>query len=376
MDKNKIKNQCIKLISKFGENINQKIKNISAKAGQYYVPKKLYQERNLRSNRVLIPWRTVLKNNITFEQLESFEGGVVVEFLNNDFFETKYEANPLFNKLKNLLGSDDTVSSIISIHSEGGDTSSKLPLYCYEKLLNNTKVKYKNKTIKINEDNYKDYIIKQNHSVGKGNNIWSGFLFFSIKGGQHKAYESHTGKGLTLFNPACEYANENVSTDISLVLLYFMFLSVTAKDIKSNGIDKNIFDQTFTDLKMALKESVYDSKIYKGNLLDYCQNHISCNIEKNRLVDPIQLKPISINNFNIKYRKNNSLDLTHNEAVAYEKYYWDKKHNCLLSPARPSNLFWSFHLSNMMQQNFSLKEYFKNEENIYIKRQKLIKRLQ
>ncbi len=374
MNKNKIKNKAIRLIAIFGNNIQTKISNVCGKVGPYYVPKELFQKRTPRSKRALIPWKTVLNNNITLEQLNTFENGVVVEFLNNDFFDKKNESNKTFRQLKELLGSDDNVSSIISIHSEGGTSSSSVQRICFNELLNNTKVTYKNKTIIINKDNYKDYLIKQNRSGATGNDTWSGFLYFSVKGGQQDTIESHKNQSLTLFNPACEYANANVSTDITLVLLYFAYKSITKKDLKLYHINEKDFDDVFNDIKSALKESVYNSSSYKGNLLDYCEKHISCQAESNNLVDPIQLNIINIGDFNTKNGENR-IDLTHDEAVLNEKYYWDKEQKCILSPARPTNLFWSFHLSNMMQQNFSLKEYFENEKKIYIKRQELIKRL-
>ena len=51
------------------------------KTGRYSVPEKLFQKRTSRQNRVLIPWKTIEQNNITIEQLETFYGGVCVEFV-------------------------------------------------------------------------------------------------------------------------------------------------------------------------------------------------------------------------------------------------------------------------------------------------------
>jgi hypothetical protein len=62
------------------------------------------------------------------------------------------------------------------------------------------------------------------------------------------------------------------------------------------------------------------------------------------------------------------LDFTHDEAVNKEKFYFDNSKKCILTPTRPNNIFWSKHLSNMMQQNFSLDEYFKHQEEIVAKR--------
>ena len=90
------------------------------------------------------------------------------------------------------------------------------------------------------------------------------------------------------------------------------------------------------------------------------------------LVDPIQLKRINIKHFDISERTADSIDFTHGEAVIYQRYYWDKAKNCILSPARPTNVFWSFHLSNMMQQDYSLEDYFKYEEERFKSRQRLL----
>ncbi len=303
MNKNIIKNNAIRLISRFGDNIQTKLVNVCGKVGSYYVPIELFQKRTARNKRVLIPWKTILNNNITLEQLNTFENGVVVEFLNNDFFDKRNESNKTFRQLKELLGSDDNVSSIISIHSEGGTSSSSVQRICFNQLLNNTKVKYKNNTITINKDNYKDYLIQQNRSGGTGNDTWSGFLYFSIKGGQQDTIESHKNQSLTLFNPACEYANTNVSTDITLVLLYFAYKSITKEDLKVYNICEKVFDDVFDNIKSALKESIYNSSSYNGNLLDYCEKHISCQAESDNLLDPIQLNIISIRDFNTKKRR-------------------------------------------------------------------------
>ena len=168
MDKNKVKNDAIKLISKFGDKINAKFSNVSGKTGQYYVPHELFQKRTSRTNRILIPWKTVLKNNITLDQLKTCKGGVTVEFLNNDYFNTDYESNPTYKQLKELIGSNDIVSSIISIRSEEGASSSNIQRACFEKLLNNTEVKYNNQIIKINKSNYKKYLLKKINSGSKG----------------------------------------------------------------------------------------------------------------------------------------------------------------------------------------------------------------
>lgn len=374
MDKIKLRNRTFKFLGNFGNGIKTKFSNICSKTGMYSVPKELFQKRCPRKNRALISWEAVVKNNITLEQLETFEGGVVVEFINNDFFNCENQKNELFNILKQRIGSDENVSSIISIRSENGTSSSAVQRLAFKNLINDTKIIYKDKEIIINEDNYKDYAIKQDiKRKGQGNETWSGFLFISIKGGQQDKIETHQGEELTLFNPACEYASEDVCYDIDLVMSYFALKSIKRDELIEENIKLlNEYDFLVNELERSLESIYYDNESYSGNLLDFAKNHYSLSLKPGQLTDPIQLTRIEIDKFNISSREENSIDFTHEEAVIYEKYYWDNCKKCLLSPARPTNVFWSYHLSNMMQQNYDLINYFDYEKERFENRQKLI----
>lgn len=376
MDKNKIRLESRKFLENFGNNIHAKFSNICAKTGQYNVPSELFQKRTPRSNRVLIEWKVVNDNELSLEQLETFSGGVVVEFLNNDFFDENNFSNPLFHELKNRLGSDETVSSIISIHSEAGSSSSEIQRKSFAKLINNTEVSYKGVKILITKENYQNFAIKQikdgAKGIGIGNEWWSGFLFISIKGGQQDTIETHHDKELTLFNPACEFATKEVCIDLDLVMTYFAFLSIRKELL--DEYDSISFDTLFSQLKDSLRSSFYDSPAYSGNLLEYCENHPSVKMIRGVLTDPIQLRRIDISQFDISERTADSIDFTHEEAVIYQRYYWDNIKKCVLSPARPTNVFWSYHLSNMMQQDYSLEDYFKYEEERFNARQRLLRK--
>ena len=165
-----------------------------------------------------------------------------------------------------------------------------------------------------------------------------------------------------LFNPACDFANEDICLDIDLVLAYFTMFSI---DKNMDESEKIKHDTLLKNIKQELKNSEYDN----GNLLDYCNNHPCLLLEKGKLFDPIQVEEIKIHDFSIDNKEDPSnLDFTHDEAVNKERYYFDNKKRCILTPSRPNNIFWSRHLSNMMQQNFSLNEYFKHEEEIVKKR--------
>lgn len=372
MEKNKVRLEAFRFLGTFGDKIKTKFSNVCSKTGQYNVPSELFQKRTPRSNRVLISWKAVKNNKLTIEQLSSFSGGVAVEFINNDFFDKSNNENPVFVELCNRLGSDEIVSSIISIHSESGSSSSAVQREAFSKLINNTKVMYKGKDVIITKDNYSDYSISQKVSGGTGNEKWDGFLFVSIRGGQQDTIETHRGQELTIFNPACEFANEDVRIDLDLTVAYFAILSIDTSKLDNNQVIE--YNNILEDLRTVLKTCLYDSEDYKGNLLDYVESHPSVRMIKGQLTDPIQIKRIDITDFSDDTRNSDSIDFTHNEAVVNEKFYWDSEKKCLLSPARPTNIFWSFHLSNMMQQDFDLEGYFAYEEQRYKKRQELLKK--
>lgn len=367
-EKNEIKSEAFKFLSIFGENIKAKFDNVCGKTGQYNIPDELFQKRTSRKNRVLISWKTVKAHNFTIEQLRTFYGGVVVEFVNEDYFSIDNWGNPVFCELASRIGGNDIVSSMISIRSEDGSSSSQLQRDCFKKLISNTMINYNGRKIIINEYNYQDYAIKRREKGGIGNKNWDGFLFISIKGGQQDTIETHKGCEELLFNPACEYANEIICADINLVVAYFALKSINEEFLiqlnnKLNPNFKNIHTQIMNNVEIALQSSSYDNPTYSGNLLDYVQNHPCVKMMPGKLCDTIQIEPINIIDFNIKNKEDpRNLDFTHDEAVNFNRFYWDNKKNCILSPARPTNIFWSKHLSNMMQQNFSLNEYFNLEE--------------
>lgn len=272
--------------------------------------------------------------------------------------------------MKNRLGSNENVSSIITIRSESGSSSSFIQRKAFERLIDNLEVLYLNQLVTITPNNYKNYGIRQHTSGGSGNDKWDGFLFVSIKGGQQDIVESHL-EDQTIFNPACEFANADVSCDLDLVMAFFALLSIDSNRLSPDDMAKlqflkNEFYTTLTSIR-------YDNLSYSGNLLDYCVNHPSAKLVPGKLYDPIQVEEICIDDFAVDNKEDNrNLDFTHNEAVNKDVYYWDNEKKCILSAARPTNVFWSKHLSNMMQQNFTLDEYFRHEEEIISRRKALL----
>ena len=110
---NNLKKDILSYVDIFGENIKTKLNNITGKAAQHDVPEALWLTRTKIDDRILVSWKTVYKNKITYEQLESIKNGVVVEFINDDYYNDEFSSNDTYIKLKKKLGSNDTVSSII-----------------------------------------------------------------------------------------------------------------------------------------------------------------------------------------------------------------------------------------------------------------------
>ena len=93
MNKDTLKNNINAFLEQLKSKSSTKISNVCGKASRYYVPNELYQQRCKRSNRILLPWKTIKNNNLTFDMLKSITGGVVVEFLNDDLFDEVSNVN-------------------------------------------------------------------------------------------------------------------------------------------------------------------------------------------------------------------------------------------------------------------------------------------
>jgi hypothetical protein len=363
MEKVKLRNDAINFLSNCenGDKVRTKLKNICGKTGRYNVPEELFQKRTHKKSRALISWKTVQKNKLTLKQLETFFGGIVVEFINEDYFQNDSDPGSLFNILKNRVGSDEIVSSMISIRNEDGGSASSVA----RKALS---------VLKKEIPDYKNNLIRRKKSIGYsgiGNDKWEGYIYYSIKGGQQNTILSHpVGPFPQLFNPACEFANKDICLDIDLVLSYFAMFSINKLSLDSHN--KKIYFELLKNIKCELKKSEYDS----GNLLEYCDNHSCLLLEPGELFDPIQVEKINIVDFTITDKDDSrNLEFTHDEAVNKEKYYFDNIKKSVLTPSRPNNIFWSKHLSNMMQQSLSLEDYFRHEEEIVIRRKNKLNKI-
>lgn len=394
-EKKKLIGNVKSIIRKKELKVLQKVINIEQKTSPYDVPKELFQQRTPRTARVLISLSTVIENKLTIKDLEYFEAGVVVEFVNDDYLKyLKDESrDQVVDDLLKRLGSDEKVSSMISFRSIDGKSSGAVPEQSYRKFLEYWKkhpILVKGNEIYLEFDNedkekpkFEKYrIIRKSRQVddetnsekiSNGNDKWKGFLYVSVKGGKKESICSHslTGedkKRSYLFNPAREYANEEVCKDILLVLLFLIMHSFDLEDREENSeLLKEIEDQ--------LIKTTYKENEDTFTLFEYCKEKLNC-IKDDDLVDPLTKEKIKFKYFaynigetetlNLGEIDGNgrdfevdwdcSIDVAHREAAKFQKFYVDDIRKTILTAARPTNLFWAFHTSNMIQQNFTMEE--------------------
>lgn len=356
-DERKLHSKVWSFWGSIDDKILEKFKNLNGKTGRYDVPHELFQRRTSRSNRVLIRWKIIDNNKIKLYHLKTFYGGICVELVNHDYF--KKSNNKLLNTLKKDVGSNNIISSMISLRNEAGISNSSLQrdIFNKQKIIKNIKYPIIERDSKIG---YK----------GKGDNsVWKGKIYYSIRGGEQNSIESHPNSPFpTLFNPAVEYANERVCFDIDMTMSYF---ALHCNDIKK---EKEEIDSLKREIEEYLKNRKYKETKLKTNkttkettLLDYCKNHYSLKFGNGILIDPIQLDEMLIEDFKTSNTKNSAV-VSHNESADKSIFYFEENEKFILSPARPTNLFWSKHHSNMMQQDLTLIDYFEAEENRYKKR--------
>lgn len=344
-----------------------KFQNINGKTSQYYVHEKLFQDRCARYTRVLIPFKYVVQNELKMKHLERFKKGAIVEFVNDDIIKSEYKTKDIHKKLRKKIGSDDNVSAIISFRSEDGNPGAEVAAKAFEEV--------KKALTRTNDWNIAELIpltrkkvIVDGEKVGYRNlhnNHWEGNCLISIKGGKKETIEKPSAKK-QIFNPAIEYANSRICFDIEMVLAYYALHCHDAPD-EANGkktgqtIKKS---DLIKQIENYLKTRKYPKPEMKGeNLLEHCKTHITMSLIPGKLVDPIQVTEISIKQFNNEITpKEEQLHISHMEAAQLGKFVWDAGNDTILSAARPTNLYWSTHLSNMMQQHFTIDEFWKHIE--------------
>ena len=384
LEDNKLRLYLLNMWRKVHPKIEEKFKNLTGKTSMGSVPEILWQKRMSKINRVLIPLKTVIKSGFTYDQLKSFYGSVCVEFVNDDYFNPDFQNLPIFNELKELIDIDGScrvgngkISAIISFRTEDGDSGAALPRDSYLSFIQQNP--FELIPITRNEDVINNLL--PNEGIGWGNNrLWKGNAFWSIKGGSQQGEESHPAgsPNTALFNPAIDYANPHVCLDIVVTMSFFAMHCHDIPVDRLTNIGQENLD--FASLKDRVESYLRTRRYQEGNrnisLYDYCMQHDTLTMDRqNFLIDPIQFKRININWFSPESNDSgteNEMELCHNESVNNDKFYFDNEHNFILTPQRPTNLFWATSNSNMMQQNYTLNNFWDRMDDFVAKRRDIL----
>ena len=138
--------------------------------------------------------------------------------------------------------------------------------------------------------------------------------------------------------------------------------------------DREENSELLKEIEDQLKETAYKETENEDTftLFDYCKEKLNC-IKDDDLVDPLTKEEIKFEYFAYNIGKTEtlnlgtdespfkvdwdcSIDVAHREAAKFQKFYVDDIRKTILTAARPTNLFWAFHTSNMIQQNFTMEE--------------------
>jgi hypothetical protein len=337
---NKLNKEITKLLP---PSIQTKIGNISGKAqDDSSIP--CTTKRVSKDSRLYIPYYVVKKNNLTIEQLDTHNNGICVGLSYRslvNFERNQEELGELEKYLINNIGSDNNVSSIVTIINDGdysGESGSdhlRKELNEFEKI-----IKDKHLTPVVRKEiKTKNY----NHN----NDKWEGHYYYCIKGGDQETKQSWVGSEPQLFTTFKNFlTNKQVIDDTKACLLY-QFLHL--RDI-NEYIDNDKVINYKNQYKIYLGQAYYQNK----SCLDLIHEIPYILNKEGYLNSPILCKELSIKNFcAVK-----EVDISHNEAVNKHKIYYDETNKIMLSDFRPGNLFWDLHLGNMRQQDDTVSEYW------------------
>ncbi len=190
------------------------LRTLTCKTSQYDVHDNLFPRQDIRTNRFLLPFKLVISNNLTLEQLESFENGFCVEFVNDDYYNPDFKKFPIHEELKNLIGLDGVVSAIISFRSEHGEPGAENARNAYNHYKNHLEGIGNNPVLTP----LSRAVVQGRFQSRKRALEWKCILV-NTRGSSNSIRKSH--RQVQLFNPAIDYANERVCFDIELVMHFF-----------------------------------------------------------------------------------------------------------------------------------------------------------
>ena len=338
------------IIKKFPKNIRTKLKNIN-KAGQCDV---CTTKRVSQNSRILMPYQIIRKSGLTLNILKTYTSSVVIELPFREYERMKSSNlnDELDEYIINNIGGNTSnkVAAIVTIRKENGYSGSSVQREDLFRLKNEIIVRgwepvayNSDKTIKGQKN--------------KGNENWSGHYYYKVSGGSQQSFKSHPSKEPQIFTTHKGFmSGEKVIIDVIASLIWQM--------LHIFDIDKFIPREDVSKYKQILEEYLKNTT-YLG---ESCYDSIKKleNIRYGTLISPITRNNISINAFDkeaVGDRKDDIVDISHNEAVNKHNIRFCPENNIMLSDYFPGNLFWDTHLGNMQQQSFTLKQY-RAEENV------------
>jgi hypothetical protein len=343
------------IIKKLPKNIRTKLKNIN-KAGICDVcPTK----RVSQNSRILLPYYIIRKSGLKLGQLKTYTSGVVIELPFREYERIRNSSvgdDEIDDYIINNIGGDTSnpVAAIITIRKENGYSGSSVQREDLIRLKNEIILRSWEPVAYNPEKTMKG-------RKNKGNSNWSGHYYYKISGGSQESFKSHPNKEPQIFTTHKGFmSTEKIVTDVIASLVWQM--------LHIFDIDKYISTEDALKYKQTLEEYLKDT-MYLGTS---CYESIKKfeNIRYGKLISPITRNAISITAFDkeaVGDRKDDIVDISHNEAVNKNNIRFCPENNVMLSDYFPGNLFWDTHLGNMQQQSFTLKEYRAEENERQIK---------
>lgn len=342
--------KCVSEIKKkykdYNKDLNTKIDKISVSRADTSIP--CTTKRVSKNSRLFIPYSVVVSNNLTISQLSSYNHSICIglSFFEYEEIIKKYEEYKdeekdntymLEKYLIENIGSNNTVSCIVIIMKENGDSSSTIQREYYERL----------KKI-IEKKNWKSLSIENiSKNKHKGNDKWEGHYYYNIKGGQRDKICSWIDKEEPqIFTTYKSFmASQEVILTTIVSLLYFMlYVHDINKILSVENVElyKGIF-------------SKYLKTVYYSDISCYeTMKNLRCISKNNELISPILCKKISIDDFT----KKGEIHISHDISVSKNIISYCERYNILLSDYYAGNLFWDFCVGNMQQQKYTIKEYW------------------
>jgi len=354
MTRDVIKKSLLAIKKTLPHEIQTKLHNINKASSKCLLSTK----RVSQSSRILIPFRIVHTNQLSIAHLQTHVGGMVIELPFKEYLRiytiNEEDRSELEQYCMSHIGSDEVVSSVVTLVKEDGQSSvgsEEEELY---------------KKFKEEETRQQWTPLARNGAVpytNKGNDKWMGHYYIDMSGGSTKNNEtmppSHTpavAQTIQIFTNWHGFmTNDDVIMDVQVSLYYQLLFvkGVTEYLTEEKRLEYITLFTTYLQHTMYLGESIYEkiNRVMKRDRDGY-------------LCSPITLQVIPISYF----MDGVTMQISHDEAVSKERVYVDEAKTIMLSDYRPGNLFWDTKYGNQKQQTLTYQEYEKEADEEFYRR--------